>query len=135
VARSLALVHRLCLSSTRELKDGAGGARKGVLMERNWRDDSMHAPSEDTRGLEVCRDATYPRETQEQLRDLLREQLSRADWNGNPRVHALADVIRRWDRNAATETTFPLSLAETDLILAETEAYVAGMKSALGMTR
>jgi hypothetical protein len=104
-------------------------------MEPSRRDDPMKTPSEYTRGLEVCREATYPRETQEHLRDLLREHLSRADWNGGPHVHALADVIRRWDRNVATEVTFPVSPAETELSLAEIEAYLAGMRSALGVTR
>ena len=53
------------------------------------------------------RDATYSAATQEHLRDLLAELTGRPGWNADPRVHALADVVERWDANDATETTFP----------------------------
>jgi hypothetical protein len=91
-------------------------------------EDRMKAELERNDDLEVCRDATYGTETQEHLRDLLREVLTRARSKGDPRVHALADVIWRWDDNPATETTFSRRNS------AEIEAYLAGMESALGIT-
>ena len=49
------------------------------------------------------RDATYSAETQELLRELLGELTSRDGWNADPRVHALGEVVERWDANEATE--------------------------------
>lgn len=54
----------------------------------------------------VYRDATYSAETQDELRRL-KTWLWLRGMNGNDsRMHALADVIDRWDANEATETTF-----------------------------
>jgi hypothetical protein len=52
------------------------------------------------------RDATYSADTQELLRDLLRDLTSQAFWNTGARgkqIQALTDVVERWDANDATE--------------------------------
>ena len=48
------------------------------------------------------RDSTYSAKTQELLRELLGELTTRP-WNEDERVHALAEVVERWDANEATE--------------------------------
>lgn len=51
----------------------------------------------------VYRDAAYSAETQERLRELLGRLTSVDGWNADPCVHALADVVERWDHNDATQ--------------------------------
>lgn len=53
--------------------------------------------------ITVYRDATYSAETQERLRELLGRLTSVDGWLADPCVHALSNVIERWDRNDATE--------------------------------
>ena len=54
-------------------------------------------------GARTYRDATYSAATQELLRELLAELTIRPGWNADPRVHALGEVVERWDANEATE--------------------------------